>query len=248
MTMQRVPGNDAQNEFQFVMDQVCSGLGPVLITPGNKHFSWRKAANVFGIGEDAFWNSPLDAEGRVDLAALANLIEKAREARRPIVCLTSVAGTTEAGEIDPIDRVGDLLDKLAAEGVYVWHHVDAAYGGFYCSMLGGEAEQVLAEGRRSALAAIGRADSVTIDPHKLGYVPYACGAFLTRDPEAYRASSFQAPYIDRAEREDKEASAKQAAARLIAFAKELDVPEKQGGRNNEDTQKRIVDLMERQFG
>ncbi len=32
MTMQKVPSNDAQNEFQFVMDQVCSGLGPVLIT------------------------------------------------------------------------------------------------------------------------------------------------------------------------------------------------------------------------
>jgi prevent-host-death family protein len=30
--MQRVPSTDAQNEFQFVMDQVCSGLGPVLIT------------------------------------------------------------------------------------------------------------------------------------------------------------------------------------------------------------------------
>ena len=34
MTMQRVPSNDAQNEFKFVMDQVCSGLGPVLITGG----------------------------------------------------------------------------------------------------------------------------------------------------------------------------------------------------------------------
>ena len=32
MTVQRVPSNDAQNEFQFVMDQVCAGLGPVLIT------------------------------------------------------------------------------------------------------------------------------------------------------------------------------------------------------------------------
>jgi prevent-host-death family protein len=32
MTMQRVQSTDAQNEFQFVMDQVCSGLGPVLIT------------------------------------------------------------------------------------------------------------------------------------------------------------------------------------------------------------------------
>jgi len=32
MTMQRIPSNDAQNEFHFVMDQVCAGLGPVLIT------------------------------------------------------------------------------------------------------------------------------------------------------------------------------------------------------------------------
>ena len=32
MTIQKVPSNDAQNEFQFVMDQVCAGLGPVLIT------------------------------------------------------------------------------------------------------------------------------------------------------------------------------------------------------------------------
>lgn len=32
MTIQKVPVNDAQNEFKFVMDQVCSGLGPVLIT------------------------------------------------------------------------------------------------------------------------------------------------------------------------------------------------------------------------
>jgi prevent-host-death family protein len=30
--MQKVPSNDAQNQFEFVMDQVCSGLGPVLIT------------------------------------------------------------------------------------------------------------------------------------------------------------------------------------------------------------------------
>ena len=31
MTMQKVQSVDAQNEFHFVMDQVCSGLGPVLI-------------------------------------------------------------------------------------------------------------------------------------------------------------------------------------------------------------------------
>lgn len=177
--------------------------GPVLITPGNKHFSWRKAANLLGLGEDSFWNAPLDREGRVDLSALRQLIEKAREEARPVVCLATVAGTTEAGEIDPIDAVADMLDEYSDEGVHIWHHVDAAYGGFFCSMLGGETENALEPARQKALGAIGRAQSITIDPHKLGYVPYSCGAFLTKNKQAYQASSFQAPYIDRADADDK---------------------------------------------
>ncbi len=181
----------------------CNYRGPVLITPGNKHFSWRKAANVLGLGEDSFWNAPLDREGRVSVEELARLINKAREESRPIVCLATVAGTTEAGEIDPIAAVSDLLDGFRKEGVDIWHHVDAAYGGFFCSMLGGEAEKALDPERRAALSAIGRAQSITIDPHKLGYVPYSCGAFLTKNKQAYQASSFQAPYIDRADADDK---------------------------------------------
>ena len=177
--------------------------GPVLITPGNKHFSWRKAANLLGLGEASFWNAPLDSEGRVDLAGLRALIEKARDDARPVVCLATVAGTTEAGEIDPIDDVADMLDAFRQEDIDIWHHVDAAYGGFFCSMLGGESEHALNPKQSAALRAIGRAQSITIDPHKLGYVPYSCGAFLTKNKQAYQASSFQAPYIDRADADDK---------------------------------------------
>jgi prevent-host-death family protein len=65
MTMQKVPSNDAQNEFQFVMDQVCSGLGPVLITGmrGNavlvSEMDWRllkkrlKTLEVFAVDDGA---------------------------------------------------------------------------------------------------------------------------------------------------------------------------------------------------
>ncbi|MFP3942592.1 MAG: pyridoxal phosphate-dependent decarboxylase family protein [Alphaproteobacteria bacterium] len=177
--------------------------GPVLITPGNKHFSWRKAANIFGLGEESFWNAPLDEEGRVNMVGLRNMIGEAREAGRPVMCLATVAGTTEAGEVDPIHEVTGLLDELKREGIHIWHHVDAAYGGFFCSMLGGAPENVLDGKSRAALAAVARADSVTIDPHKLGYVPYSCGAFIARDSQSYLASSFHAPYIDRAHADDK---------------------------------------------
>ncbi len=184
----------------------CTGrdyLGPVLITPGNKHFSWQKAANLFGLGEDSFWNTPLDQEGRVDLTALEERINEARALGRPVLAVISVAGTTEAGEIDPVDKIADKLEALKAKNIHIWHHVDAAYGGFFCTLLGGKTEDVLEPAQQNALRAISRAQSVTIDPHKLGYVPYSCGAFITRDEHAYRASSFQAPYIDRADVSDK---------------------------------------------
>lgn len=177
--------------------------GPVLITPGNKHFSWRKAANVFGLGEDSFWNAPLDRHGRLDVDGLETLIAEAKAQARPVLCVVSVAGTTEAGEIDPVDQLADRLEAKRKQGCNIWHHVDAAYGGFLCTMLGGESERLLGPRQRDALAAISRVDSVTLDPHKLGYVPYACGAFLTRDAKRYCASSFQAPYIDRAQANDK---------------------------------------------
>ena len=177
--------------------------GPVLLTPGNKHFSWKKATNVFGMGEEAFWTSPLDNQGRLDPDGLQDQIDRAREAGRPVLAVVSVAGTTEAGEIDSVDRVHSLLEKERSGGIDIWHHVDAAYGGFFCTMLGGESETALSPGSRAALRAIRTADSVTLDPHKLGYVPYACGAFLTRDTQAYVSSSFQALYIDRAISNDK---------------------------------------------
>lgn len=177
--------------------------GPVLLVPGNKHFSWLKAANVFGLGEEAFWPVALDTQGRLSLPALKSAIARAHGEGRPVLAVVSVAGTTEAGEIDPVDAVCDLLEDYTRSGTDIWHHVDAAWGGFLCSMLGGDAERVLARPARRALAAIRRAHSVTLDPHKLGYVPYACGAFLVRDADSYANSSFSAPYIDRAAANDR---------------------------------------------
>jgi glutamate/tyrosine decarboxylase-like PLP-dependent enzyme len=130
-----------------------------------------------------------------------------------------VAGTTETGEIDPIDVLHDRLERWEAErGLHIWRHVDAAYGGFLCAILGGPDEAVLSPASVAALRAIGRADSVTIDPHKLGYVPYACGAFLTRDTARYAVSAFDAPYLDRPELGDGKWSSTLEGSRSAAGA------------------------------
>jgi glutamate/tyrosine decarboxylase-like PLP-dependent enzyme len=175
-------------------------LGPVLLAPGAKHYSWLKAANVFGLGEDSLWSVALDAEGRLEIDDLDRLIRRARSQGRPVLMTVGVAGTTETGEIDPVGQAHDLLDGWERDqGVHIWRHVDAAYGGFLRAILGGADESALSPASVAALRAIGGADSITIDPHKLGYVPYACGAFLTRDATRYAVSAFDAPYLDRPE-------------------------------------------------
>ena len=175
-------------------------LGPVVIAPGNRHYSWNKAVNLFGLGSEALWSVRLDARGRLDLDDFERLVLQARDQNRPVLMTVAVAGTTEMSAVDPIDGLFDRLDDWEREhGWRIWRHIDGAYGGFFRALLGGETEAALEPEVLSALEATGRADSITIDPHKLGYIPYACGAFLTSDPQTYAVSAFDAPYLHRPE-------------------------------------------------
>lgn len=193
--------------------------GPVLIAPGSAHYSWRKAANVFGLGEASLWTAGLDADQRMDMACVERLVDQAKAEARPVLMIVGVAGATETGQIDPLDQLHARLERLEAEeGLHLWRHVDAAYGGFLCAIGDGPDAGVVSPAGAAALAAVGRADSVTIDPHKLGYTPYACGAFLTRDATRYAVSAFDAPYLDRPELGDGKWSSTLEGSRSAAGA------------------------------
>jgi hypothetical protein len=45
------------------------------------------------------------------------------------------------------------------------------------------------------VGALGQADSITVDPHKLGYLPYGAGAFLCRDQRAMALLAEDADYV-----------------------------------------------------
>lgn len=174
-------------------------MGPVMLVPSNKHYSWVKAATFLGYGEEAFWSVPTDRDGRMCVNELEKLIQKAGNLNRPVMMVVSVAGTTELGEFDPVDKIQDVISKLRdKENVHIWHHVDAAYGGFFCTLknfLPDLEEPILPYRVLDALKSIARTNSVTIDPHKLGYVPYASGTFLCADRREYFHSTIKAPYI-----------------------------------------------------
>jgi glutamate/tyrosine decarboxylase-like PLP-dependent enzyme len=169
--------------------------GPVVLVPENKHYSWLKGVSLLGLGEEAFWPVALDARGRLDIASLRSRLAQSEAQGRPVLMVVSVAGTTELGQFDPVDKVQDLLDELrTARGLHVWHHVDAAYGGFF-GALAPDSPARAGTAMDRALAAVPRVDSVTLDPHKLGYVPYATGTILVRDSRDYLVRAVGAPYI-----------------------------------------------------
>lgn len=177
--------------------------GPVILVPQNKHYSWEKAVRLFGLGDDAFWPVKLDYRGKLDIHDLKHQIQRAQLLNRPVLMVVSVAGTTEMGDFDPIDEVADYLEFLKEEhGIHIWHHVDAAYGGFFCS-LDVDSNPYVSSSMKKAIKAIGLANSITIDPHKLGYVPYSSGAFIVRQKNEYYLNTIHAPYIDFKPEQDK---------------------------------------------
>lgn len=170
-------------------------LEPVVLAPASRHFSWPKAVALLGLGKNALCEIPLDESGRLSLSCLDEAISRARVEGRAVGLVVSVSGATGTGTVDPIGKIQDAIDEITTtSGETYWHHVDAAYGGYFCSLLNGRGG-VLSKDVENSLRAIARVNSVTLDPHKLGFVPYSCGAFLARDPFHYRSPSFDAPYL-----------------------------------------------------
>ncbi|MCB9091430.1 MAG: decarboxylase [Halobacteriovoraceae bacterium] len=172
-------------------------LGPVLLVPGHKHYSWQKALSLLGLGEESLWSIKVNDSGHLSVKDLDTKIQKAINSQRPILAIVSVSGTTELGMVDPIHEVQELLEEYKKKGIYIWHHVDGAYGGTYCSMIQGQGElfRELNPYVQKSLRAIAQVESITLDPHKLALVPYSCGAILVRDESCYPISSFKAPYL-----------------------------------------------------
>jgi glutamate/tyrosine decarboxylase-like PLP-dependent enzyme len=193
---------DFQAEFRRITGR--DFAAPLLFVPASRHFSWAKIITLLGLGASSLREVPLDSGGRMSVTALSQMLNSDLDQGRSLLGVVSVLGSTELGAVDPIDKIQRTLDAIAKKrGVDIWHHIDAAYGGYFASMVnsgvgsGLSARKINSLSSRvmSALKALGRANSITLDPHKLGYVPYTCGAILCRDELHYRVRNVSAPYL-----------------------------------------------------
>ena len=155
---------------------------PVLYASTEAHFSIEKSANILGLGSaEGMRKVPVDGHSRLDVDRLWRMVAEDRGAGLNPFCVVGVAGVTSNGVIDPLDDIAD-----AAHDLGLWYHVDAAYA----------AGGLMSPALRPRFKGIERADSITMDPHKWWYMPYPCGAILTRDGEAGRRAFWsEAVYI-----------------------------------------------------
>jgi glutamate/tyrosine decarboxylase-like PLP-dependent enzyme len=166
----------------------------VVIAPRTAHYSWPKAMHLLGLGDAQLWYADVDAHMRISPASVHALLARAWRERVPVLAVIGVLGTTEFGTIDPIHELVALRAASAVRGQAFALHVDAAWGGYLATLFrdGDGAAIPQPQVRRRfryfpsvrvyrAFVALGRADSVTVDPHKLGYMPYGAGGFIGRD-------------------------------------------------------------------
>ncbi|SFN65505.1 pyridoxal phosphate-dependent decarboxylase family protein [Dokdonella immobilis] len=180
---------------------------PLVLAPVTAHYSWSKGLKLLGLGRAHLQLLP-ERGMRLDTDALEAMLDRCRRDRQPVLMTVGVLGTTEYGTVDPIDRMLEVRERASTAGLGHSLHVDAAWGGYLATVLRNEdgslrsRDEVAADYQAfpaaevySAIAALGDTDSVTIDPHKLGYLPFGTGAFLCRDHRVTALLAEEADYV-----------------------------------------------------
>lgn len=180
---------------------------PKVLVPITAHYSWSKGVKLLGLGRDQLELLPTHGM-RLDADALRDTLAHFARERQSVLLGVAVLGGTEYGTIDPIDQVLAARTVARAQGLDFAVHVDAAWGGYLATVFRHEdgslrtREEVAADyvdfptpAVHAAFAALGDTDSITVDPHKLGYLPYGSGAFVCRDHRAMALLAERADYV-----------------------------------------------------
>ena len=176
---------------------------PVIVVPKTAHYSWSRAVSLLGIGKNNILRVPVDSDFRMLPEALEATLTECLKKRQPIWQIVTVAGTTEFGSVDPIHDIVRVRDSFIEKGLYAPIHVDGAYGGYFATMFrdGASKNSTFSDYNseiRQAFKGIAGTDSVTVDPHKAGYIPYGAGSIILKHGFLKDLVAETAPYcLDR---------------------------------------------------
>jgi aromatic-L-amino-acid decarboxylase len=130
------------------------------------HFSVEKSVDILGLGRRSLRKIDTDERFHIRVDQLRAAIARDRSGGHIPFCIVGIAGATSTGVIDPLPELAEIARENDC-----WFHVDAAYGGGLS----------FSDAQKAKLKGIELANSITFDPHKWMFVPFACGTTLVRD-------------------------------------------------------------------
>ncbi|QUJ68589.1 pyridoxal phosphate-dependent class III aminotransferase [Photobacterium sp. GJ3] len=145
------------------------------------HFTVQKSASLMGLGEHAVETVETHPDGTIKLASLVMRIDELKRDGLMPFAVVGTAGTTDHGAIDDLDGLADIAAQHN-----MWLHVDGAYGG-----------ALILSRHKTRLHGIERADSISVDFHKLFYQPISCGAVIIKDKSKFKYLLHHADYLNR---------------------------------------------------
>ncbi|KAB8214704.1 pyridoxal phosphate-dependent transferase [Aspergillus novoparasiticus] len=156
-----------------------------------RHYSWPKGVAIAGLGSKNITEINVDNAARLDTTELETKLKECAENQQAVYAVVAIIGSTEEGAVDSLSSIVELRTRLqATKGLSFLIHADAAWGGYFATILRGTPERdlpvpslPLRPQTRTDLLALQHADTITVDPHKAGYIPYPAGSLVYRSVE-----------------------------------------------------------------
>ncbi len=156
----------ARNEVAPIRDDGLAGAPRLTAYASEEaHYSISGSVAHVGIGRNNLRRIAADRGGRMEPAALAEALDRDRDAGARPALVVATAGTTLRGAFDPLEEIAAVTRERG-----VWLHIDAAFG----------APVLFSKSLRPLMAGCELADSLTWDAHKMMSVPLTCSALLVR--------------------------------------------------------------------
>lgn len=182
-----------------------------IFVPSTNHYSWPKSATVLGLGQDAVEGIPVDQYCRMNLDILNEKLDYCQKNKIPVIMVVAVMGSTEEGAVDNVCEILHIRESYRSSECNLLNfniHCDAAWGGYMKTMIippkkkkvllrdsGYVPYLPLSEYAIKQYQEMEKVDTITIDPHKAGFIPYPAGALCYRNGALRSFITFNASYI-----------------------------------------------------
>ncbi|EGO26004.1 hypothetical protein SERLADRAFT_448895 [Serpula lacrymans var. lacrymans S7.9] len=192
-----------ENELEA---KVKMSKSPVVLLRATNLPSWQISCYVTGIDmNDHLRKIKVDDDARLDTSDLKAKLDQCQRDCQSVYAVITIVGTAEHGAVDPLGDIIDTRKMYQANGLYFYVHADAGYFATLLRQPSGSVSkaapglQVPSENSPASdmhIAAMSSADSVTIDPHLAGFVPYPAGGLCFRNQQARFMLTTSAPYVN----------------------------------------------------